>query len=250
MSQSMNKMLVANWKSHGSKQFFHELTDKLLTSKINDTLQVVLLPPFPYIDNTALQLAQHPRILLGAQDVSDKHLGAYTGAVDISMLADMSCKYVLVGHSERRQHFGETEAVIADKYQRVIAGGLSPILCVGEDAAAKRAGNSLAVVIAQLNAIYTTHGSALFSQTVIAYEPVWAIGTGASASLPDILNIFAEIKNWLESKGVFNVPLLYGGSVNEHNANEILSHELISGVLVGGASLEYHKFNGIIQCIN
>lgn len=201
---------------------------------------LVVCAPFPYLAQaiTALSTA---RVMVGAQDVSPWQQGAYTGEVSAAMLADIGCRWVLVGHSERRSMHGETDQLVADKAQAALDAGLTPVVCVGETLAQHEAGQAHAVIAAQLQPVLALGASAV-ANMVIAYEPVWAIGTGRTASPEQAQEVHAGIRASLIQLGVPQVRILYGGSVNASNAASLFSMSDINGALVGGASLMAEEF--------
>lgn len=192
-------------------------------------------------------LAQGSAIAVGAQDVSEHESGAFTGENSASMLRDLGIRYAIVGHSERRQYHGETDAVVAHKAQRALASGITPIVCVGETLAEREAGVTEEVVKRQLAAVIHVNGHCI-SEIVVAYEPVWAIGTGKTASPEQAQQVHAILRAQLRaaSAQANRVPLLYGGSMNASNASQLLAQPDIDGGLVGGASLKPADFLSII----
>ena len=212
------------------------------------SIDAVLLPPFPYL---AALAAQHAGSGLGfgAQDVSE-HLGqgAYTGEVSAAMLLDVGAQWTLVGHSERRQYHGESDELVARKFAAARAGGLTPILCVGETLQQHEAGATEAVIARQLQAVLKINGIASFDTAVIAYEPIWAIGTGRTATPEIAQRVHAFIRSQLEKEDVMIAGLtrlLYGGSVKAANAAELFAQADVDGGLIGGASLTASDFLGI-----
>lgn len=248
-----HKLVAGNWKMNGQLQQVIELTNELkeLLHEI-DYAQVVILPPSIYIPQVSHLLARASNIQLGAQNVYPKDAGAYTGEISTPMLKDFSCQYVLVGHSERRHGFHEDENFVAQKFHHVKEHGMIPILCVGETLEEREKGQTEQVIARQLLAV-SEQEKHCFHQCVIAYEPVWAIGTGKTA-LPEqaqevhqfIRKLIAEI-NYSDAE---HLSLLYGGSVNETNAKALFSMPDIDGGLVGGASLNAKQFVDIVTCIN
>lgn len=187
------------------------------------------------------------RLLLGAQSVSRYADGAYTGDVSVAMLADFACRYVIVGHSERRSLFAESDADVAAKVALVAATGMAPIVCVGESLEQRRQGVAEQVVLSQLQAVVDLAGSDVLSGLVVAYEPVWAIGTGVTATEQDVKSMHASIKSRLDVLGLGHVPVLYGGSVKQDNAAALMALPGVDGVLVGGASLVAEQFIAICR---
>ncbi len=212
--------------------------------------QCVLLPPFIYLMQVISQL-QDSRIVCGAQNVSEHQPGAHTGEIAADMLADLGCQYVLVGHSERRQQYNETNQVVAVKFQRAQQAGLTPILCVGETLHERQHGQTQAVIETQLDAVLT-NGVVNLLPAVLAYEPIWAIGTGKAASPSEAQWVHELIRKKimrLNTEIGESLTILYGGSVKPDNAADIFSMPDIDGGLIGGASLDAHKFVEILQCI-
>ena len=239
-----NLYLIGNWKQHGSRASIAAFASQW-SFESHDKLTVAIAPPFPYIGELGASL---PDCQLAAQDCSIHEQGAHTGEVSAEMLAEVGCRFVLVGHSERRAHHGETDELIGRKLAAAQAAGLIPVLCVGEDSATREAGDQNRAVRAQLGAALP----GIASQLLIAYEPVWAIGTGAVASPDDIATIHALISAVLTEKyGADNLPpILYGGSVNANNAADIFAIPKVDGALVGGASLDAEAFAAICTAAN
>ena len=244
----MRKKLVAgNWKMHGSRTMAAALVDELAAAK-PASIDVNVFPPFPYLAELA---AQHrdSGIGFGAQDLSEHEgQGAFTGEVSGAMLADVGARWVLVGHSERRQYHHEDNELVARKFAAARAAGLTPILCVGETLEQREAGETEAVIARQLQAVLALNGVASFDTAVIAYEPVWAIGTGRTASPEQAQQVHAFIRSQLEKEDVMIARLtrlLYGGSVKAANAAELFAQADVDGGLIGGASLTASDFLGI-----
>lgn len=213
----------------------------------SDTVELLICPPFPYLDRMAARTAG-TALKLGAQNVSEFTGGAYTGEVAPEMLQDIGCEYVIVGHSERRAMYGESSAVVAKKFAAALATGLRPILCVGETLEERESGRTEAVIGEQLRAVLDEVGVAAFAAAVIAYEPVWAIGTGMTASPEQAQSVHAFIRGMLaaqDAKIAAGVQILYGGSVNGGNAAGLFGMPDIDGGLIGGASLKSADFLAI-----
>lgn len=211
--------------------------------------QVAVCVPHPYLAQAQQMLAATP-VAWGAQNVSEHASGAYTGEVSAAMLGDFGCRYVIVGHSERRALFGETSAVVAQKFAAAQAGGLVPILCVGETLAERESGSTLSVVAEQLDAVLAVVGVAAFAAAVVAYEPVWAIGTGRTASPEQAQEVHAAIRARLAGRDACvaaGLQILYGGSVKPQNAAELFAMADIDGGLIGGASLVIDDFLAICR---
>lgn len=201
---------------------------------------MVVCAPFPYLPQAVAALSEG-RVAVGAQDVSPWQQGAYTGEVSATMLADIGCQWVLVGHSERRSKHGETDQSVADKAQAALAAGLTPVVCVGETLEQHEAGQVHAVIASQLRPVLAL-GAQAAAKLVIAYEPVWAIGTGLTATPEQAQAVHAGIRTSLVQIGAPQVRILYGGSVNASNASSLFSMSDINGALVGGASLVAEEF--------
>lgn len=244
----MNKKLIAgNWKMNGSladnEALVRALVAGLATAGGCDAAVAV---PAPYLAQVQA-LVQGSALALAAQDVSQHAAGAYTGEVSAAMLREFGVRYVLVGHSERRQFHGETDADVAVKAQRALANGITPIVCVGETLAEREAGQTEAVVKRQLAAVIHLNGHCI-SEVVVAYEPVWAIGTGKTASPEQAQQVHAVLRAQLAaaSDKAEHIRLLYGGSMNAANAAQLLAQPDIDGGLVGGASLKAADFQAIL----
>ncbi len=242
----MKKLIAGNWKMNGSMASNAALVQALLEGAASWKCLVAVCVPAPYL--TQVQgLAKGSGIDLGAQDVSEHESGAYTGEVSAAMLRDFAVRYAIVGHSERRQYHAETDAVVALKAQRALAAGVTPIVCVGETLAEREAGRTEEVVKRQLAAVIHTNGHCI-SEIVVAYEPVWAIGTGKTASPEQAQAVHAVLRAQLHaaSPHADKVHILYGGSMNAANAAQLLAQPDIDGGLVGGASLKAADFLSII----
>lgn len=243
----MKKLIAGNWKMNGSlaanEALVHALRDGVGAAPACD---VALAVPAPYLAQVQALVAGSS-IALAAQDVSQHESGAYTGETSAAMLRDFGARYVLVGHSERRQYHGETDAVVAAKAQRALAAGITPIVCVGETLEQREAGQTEAVVKRQLAAVIQANGHCI-SEIVVAYEPVWAIGTGRTATPEQAQAVHAVLRAQLAAatEQAARIPLLYGGSMNAANAAQLLAQPDIDGGLVGGASLKAEDFLQII----
>jgi triosephosphate isomerase len=233
-----SRLVAGNWKMHGSRATIDALLDALLKD-IPAGAECAVCPPYPYLAQVAERLRDGP-IALGAQNVSEHAPGAYTGEVAASMLAELGCKYVIVGHSERRQNFGESDAQVAAKFAAAQKGGLIPILCVGETLQERDAGKTEAVIARQLD---TVLNKSPFERAVLAYEPVWAIGSGRNATpeQAQAVHEFLRIRVSLETR------ILYGGSVRPQNAAAIFAMPDVDGGLIGGASLVAQDFLAIVR---
>ncbi len=243
-------MVAGNWKMHGTRAGVAELLEGLNNMPMSSEVEVAVFP-------SALHIAQvidgleGSGIAVGAQNSAiQSEQGALTGEVAPSQLADAGCKLVLVGHSERRQIIGESEEVLQQKFAAAQACGLKPVLCVGETLEEREAGKTLEVVGRQLSSIIEAFGVAAFANAVVAYEPVWAIGTGLTASPQQAQDVHAAIRAQFATKDAevaANLQLLYGGSVKAANAAELFGMPDIDGGLIGGASLNADEFGAICR---
>lgn len=239
------KLVVGNWKMNGSLAR-NEALLVALKKQEHPGVEVVICPPYPYLPQ-ARALLSDATIVVGGQNLCSFKEGAYTGEVSGLMLADLGCAWVIVGHSERRSCYGDADDVVAAKMQVAISSGLKPILCVGETLDQRNAGVAEQVVGAQLDAVIFSLGVELASSIVIAYEPVWAIGTGKTATPEQADGMHAFIRARLAQRGVAaqGVRILYGGSVTAANASLLFGKQDIDGALVGGASLVAEGFSAI-----
>ena len=242
----MRQPLVAgNWKMHGSRAGNASLVGTLLDlMRPQSRAEVLLCPPFVYLWETG-RLLKDTDVQLGAQSVCAEPTGAFTGEVSAAMLKDVGCRYTLVGHSERRQVYGEADALVARKFVAAQAQGLVPVLCVGETLEEREGGQTAQVVARQLDAVLSVTGVAAFGRAVVAYEPVWAIGTGHNASPEQAQDVHAMIRGrvaTLDATIAASIRILYGGSVKASNARELFAMPDIDGGLVGGASLKADEF--------
>jgi triosephosphate isomerase len=253
MATLMRKKFVAgNWKMHGNLQQNALLLERIKAASGGLACDVVVFPPFPYLAQVQ-SLLTGSTVDWGGQTVSEHREGAYTGEVAAAMLGDLGCRYVLVGHSERRSLFGESDATVAAKFAAAQAAGILPVLCLGETLAEREAGQTLAVVGRQLEAVVTRVGVAAMPQALIAYEPVWAIGTGVTASAAQAQEVHAAIRArlaGLDAAVAGEIRILYGGSVKPGNAAELFAQPDIDGGLIGGASLVADDFLAICQAVN
>ena len=245
----MRRTLIAgNWKMNGSLAANDVLLAGLKQGVGDAAVEVAVCVPAPYLAQCAAALQGTP-IRLGAQDVSTSVSGAYTGEVSGAMLQDFGCRYVIVGHSERRSFHGETSAVVARKALAALAAGLTPIVCVGETLDERDAERTAAVVGAQLDAVLDAVAATDLAKLVIAYEPVWAIGTGKTATPQMAQAVHAVLRARLvarDAEAASQVQILYGGSMKPDNAADLLAMADIDGGLIGGAALKAADFNAII----
>ena len=244
----MRRPLIAgNWKMHGSLAMVRDLLASIETAGPFAGVEVAVMPPYPYL---AAARAAATTVAIGAQDASAHAAGAFTGEVAATMLKECGCRYVILGHSERRQYHAENDAVVAAKFLAVQAAGLTPVLCVGESLAQRDAGETDAVVGAQLRAVLAAAGVAAFANAVLAYEPVWAIGTGRTATPEQAQAVHALLRGIVAESSASiagSLRILYGGSVKPGNAATLFGQADIDGGLIGGASLVADDFVAIIR---
>ena len=245
-----NFLVAGNWKMNGSKAAGEELCERIVAGlSPSKTVELLVCPPFPYLESAGKKLDGTP-VSLGAQNVSQHPSGAFTGEVSGDMLRDIGCKYVIVGHSERRALMHESSELVAHKFAAALRAGLTPILCVGETLEERTSGRMDKVIAAQLGAVLADPGIESFRSAVIAYEPVWAIGTGRTASPEQAQEAHRYIRNILTEQNVdisAAVRILYGGSVKGDNAAGLFSMPDIDGGLIGGASLNAAEFLAIAR---
>lgn len=240
------KLVVGNWKMHGSRA-----ANAVLLAGLKEagpwSAQVAVCVPFPYISETALALTG-TAIAYGAQDCSVHEQGAFTGEVSSAMLQDIGCRYVIVGHSERRAYHHEGDQLVADKAKAALAHGVTPIVCVGETLAEREAGQTEAVVKRQLAAVIHTLSHCI-GEIVVAYEPVWAIGTGLTATPEQAQAVHALLRQQLRAatQKAEQMQILYGGSVKPDNAAQLFAQADIDGGLIGGAALKVADFAAICR---
>ncbi len=246
-TMSRTKFVAGNWKMHGSLGSNLALLTAVRGGAAALKGQMAVCVPYPYLAQAQAVLAGS-NVAWGAQDVSEHAQGAYTGEVSAGMLNDFGCRYVIVGHSERRSYYGDSDVVVAAKFAAALKAGLTPILCVGETLAEREAGITAEVVTRQMDAIMSASGVAALGGAVVAYEPVWAIGTGKTATPAQAQEVHAMIRDRVarDDKAVAGVlQILYGGSVKPANARELFGQPDIDGGLIGGASLVADDFLGI-----
>ncbi|NZA26100.1 triose-phosphate isomerase [Luteimonas sp. SJ-92] len=247
----MRRRIVAgNWKLNGDRGSAAALLDALSGAPVPAGVERVVLPPLPYLAELAGRYGDSDSgLAFGAQDVSEHGQGAYTGEVAAAMLAEVGARYVLVGHSERRQYHGEDSALVARKFAAARAGGLVPVLCVGETLEDREAGRTEAVTAAQLAAVFEAAGAQALDGAVLAYEPVWAIGTGRTATPEQAQAVHAFLRGEAARRDATIaglLPILYGGSCKPDNAPALFSQPDVDGGLIGGASLVAADFLAII----
>ena len=244
----MRKKIVAgNWKMHGSLASNAELLQAVKAGVAGMAAEVAVCVPYPYLDQ-ARKALDGSNVAWGAQDVSEHEKGAYTGEVSVAMLADFGCRYAIVGHSERRSYYGDTDEIVAAKFEAAQKGGLIPILCVGETLEEREKNITTDVVTRQLDAVISRCGIAAFANAVVAYEPVWAIGTGRTASPEQAQEVHAMIRARIarDDAGIAaGLRIQYGGSMKPNNAKELMAQPDIDGGLIGGAALVAADFIAI-----
>jgi triosephosphate isomerase len=243
------KLVAGNWKMHGSLAENEALLSGLLAGMGGVKAGVAVCVPFPYLAQAQTRLTGSA-IAWGAQNISQQAKGAFTGEVSASMLKEFGCTYVIVGHSERRALYGESDALVAEKFAAVQAAGMTPILCVGELLEERESGITEVVVARQMDAVIAKCGVAALAKSVLAYEPVWAIGTGKTASPEQAQAVHAFIRSKvraLDASVADNLVIQYGGSVKANNATELFGQPDIDGGLIGGASLNSNEFLAICR---
>ncbi|TGN41380.1 triose-phosphate isomerase [Marinobacter confluentis] len=242
-------ILIANWKMNGSLHSNQALLTRMLAKlrPIRKTIDLVICPSFPYLFQVR-DLLGYTGLALGAQNASLATSGAHTGEVSATMLQEMGCRYVLVGHSERRSIYHETDAEVAARFRQVLGADMTPVVCVGETLEERDQGNTMTVIERQLQAVIDEAGIAALTSSVIAYEPVWAIGTGKTASSQQAAETHQAIRQFLDrcAPGAGqSTRIVYGGSVKAANAAELFQSPEIDGGLIGGASLQSEEFSAI-----
>jgi triosephosphate isomerase len=246
-----NTLVAGNWKLNGSADANSSLLAGITAGLDSGSAasEVMVCPPYVYLAAIAAQLAGTD-ILLAAQDVSPESGGAFTGEVAAAMLRDVGASHALVGHSERRTLYGDTDAVVAAKFQAAQAGGLTPVLCLGESLEHRRAGATMDIIDQQLGGVLEAAGAGAFANAIVAYEPVWAIGTGMTATPEQAQEVHLHIRGIItgaDAKIGADLQILYGGSVKAANAAELFALEDIDGGLIGGASLQAAEFLSICK---
>jgi triosephosphate isomerase len=249
MNPAARRPLVAgNWKMHGSRAEAARLAGELIARGCGGGVaEAIVCPPFVHLAEVHGEL-DGSRIGLGAQDVCAEEQGAHTGEVSAEMLADVGCRYVIVGHSERRALYGEDDELVARKFLAAGRHALVPILCVGESLAEREQDATRAVILQQLDAVLARAGASAFARAVVAYEPVWAIGTGRTATPAQAQEVHALIRGRIAEKDATigaSLRVLYGGSVKAANAAELFAMPDVDGGLIGGASLKAEEFASI-----
>ena len=245
------KIVAGNWKMNGSKDLAQTLVSDVRSqaASLDNGVEVVIIPPAIYVPDVVASAGDI--LSVGVQNVAQWASGAYTGEISADMALDQGCQYALVGHSERRQLFAETDAAVAEKVGRILASGLRAMVCVGETLEERESGKAETVVAAQVKAGLATVASEQWQRVVVAYEPVWAIGTGKTATAQDAQAMHASIRQVLSEMGApaNEISLLYGGSVKADNAAALFAEPDIDGGLIGGASLKAEDFVSICRSV-
>ncbi|MBL7923810.1 MAG: triose-phosphate isomerase [Bacteroidia bacterium] len=250
------KIVAGNWKMNLLRDEAFSLVAEI-TGMLNDEesrpVKIILFPSFIHLGAIHQLVASDARIAVGAQNCSDKASGAYTGEVSAAMLSSYGCKYVLVGHSERRQYYGEDNVLLAEKINSILHAGMRPLYCVGEQLEERKSGKHFDVVRSQLEEGIFHLSPSAFGKCILAYEPVWAIGTGLTASPAEAQEMHAFIRQRIAEKygqeAAENTSILYGGSCNDQNARELFSLPDVDGGLIGGASLKSRSFVNIVKAL-
>ena len=245
-SNSRRQLVAGNWKMNGDKALVDKI-QKQLDAATLENMDVVICPPFPYIG------LFDDKVKLGSQNISQFDSGAHTGEVSVTMLKEFNCQYVIVGHSERRTDNNESDKLVASKVEQVLKADLTPILCVGEPDSVRDDGTFFDYIAMQLDAVLQKVCISQFANIVLAYEPIWAIGTGETASPMQAQEVHAFIRGHLAKQDdniAANIVILYGGSVKGNNAQELFSQADVDGGLIGGASLNPEDFLSICQAAN
>lgn len=245
-TNSRRQLVAGNWKMNGDKALVEQMQKQLASASL-ENMDVVICPPFPYLG------LFDGKVKLGAQNISQFDSGAHTGEVSVSMLKDFDCQYVIVGHSERRADNNESNDLVASKVEQALKADLTPILCVGEPENVREDGTLFDYIAAQIDAVLKQIGVSQFANIILAYEPIWAIGTGKTASPAQAQEVHAFIRGFLAKQDAniaAKLVILYGGSVKGNNAQELFSQADVDGGLIGGASLDPKDFSSICQAAN
>ena len=244
------KIVAGNWKMHKSLSDGTSLTQSILERLPKNDATVILCTPYIHLEKVAALIENAPNVKLGAQNCHQELSGAYTGEISVEMLRSVGVDYVILGHSERRAYFSEDNALLAAKVDTVLGAGMQPIFCCGESLEVRESGKHAAFVAKQLEESLFHLSAEAFQQVVIAYEPIWAIGTGVTASPEQAQDMHASIRGLLEGQYGAQVAaqtaILYGGSVKPGNAKEIFSQKDVDGGLIGGASLKAEDFSQVV----
>lgn len=250
--QQRQQLVIANWKMNGNNQLVEAFSTAL--SNINANCEVVICPPSIYLHSFKQQLTADTKVKLGSQNVSEQVSGAFTGELSVTMLNDLDVNYVIVGHSERRAMYGESSEIVADKAKRAIDASITPVVCIGESLEERESDKTFDVIAEQLDAVFNALSLSEWSNVVLAYEPVWAIGTGKTATPQQAQEVHEFIRRIvserLDEETSKALSILYGGSVNAANSAELFAQADVDGGLVGGASLKVDDFTQICQSVS
>ncbi|TAN65468.1 MAG: triose-phosphate isomerase [Methylobacter sp.] len=244
-------LVVGNWKMNGTLASAELLAKGIIAGLGRESADIAVCVPYVYLPRVS-ELVKNTSLALGAQNVADKSSGAYTGEVSAAMLSEFNCKYALVGHSERRSYYGDTDELVAARFCQAQEQNIIPVLCVGETLEQREQDQTFAVINAQLDAVINLAGIAAFGAAVIAYEPVWAIGTGKTATDEQAQEVHRYIRQYLAAKDqnvADKIQILYGGSAKPENAKGLFAMPDIDGGLIGGASLDAESFLKIYHSI-
>ncbi len=244
-------LVLGNWKMNGTRSSAESLAKGIISGLDADVADIAICIPYVFISDIG-QIVKNTRLALGAQNVADKPSGAYTGEVSAAMLKEYGCKYVIVGHSERRTYYGDTDQSVAARFCQAQEQGVIPVLCIGETLGQREKDQTFEVITTQLDAVVGMAGIAAFNNAVIAYEPVWAIGTGMTASDDQAQEVHHFIRNYLAAKDqavADKIQILYGGSAKPDNAKGLFAMPDIDGGLIGGASLDAESFLKIYHSV-
>ncbi|ASF47160.1 triose-phosphate isomerase [Methylovulum psychrotolerans] len=244
-------LVIGNWKMNGTRASVELLAQGIMAGLGDNTAGIAVCAPYVYLPSIG-EIINGSRLALGAQNVADKASGAYTGEVSAAMLAEFGCQYALVGHSERRSYYGDTDASVAARFCQAQSQNIIPVLCIGETLEQREQEQTFAVVDGQLDAVIELAGIAAFNNAVIAYEPVWAIGTGKTASDEQAQEVHQHIRQYIAAKDqtiAEKIQILYGGSAKPDNAKGLFAMPDIDGGLIGGASLDAESFLKIYHSV-
>jgi triosephosphate isomerase len=244
-------LVVGNWKMNGTRASAELLAKGIIAGLGSNNAEIAVCVPYVYLSNVG-QIVKDTRLALGAQNVADKPSGAFTGEISAAMLSELDCKYVLVGHSERRTYYGDTNESVAGRFFQAQEKDIIPILCVGETLEQREQDQTFTVINEQLDAVINLAGIQSFTKAVIAYEPVWAIGTGKTATDEQAQEVHLYIRNYIATKDQTiseKLQILYGGSAKPENAKGLFAMPDIDGGLIGGASLDAESFLKIYHSI-
>jgi triosephosphate isomerase len=245
-------LVIGNWKMNGTRASAESLAQGIIAGLGADIGDIAVCVPYVYLSSVG-EVTKGSRLALGSQNVADKASGAYTGEISAAMLKEFNCQYALVGHSERRSYYGDTDASVAARFCQAQEQGIIPVLCIGETLEQREQDQTFAVVDEQLDAVINAAGIAAFNNAVIAYEPVWAIGTGRTASDEQAQEVHQHIRQYIAAKDqaiADKIQILYGGSAKPDNAKGLFAMPDIDGGLIGGASLDAKSFLAVYHSIS